>query len=1082
MPRQAILFLCRRNTWTLLLAFAIGSAGRAHSYYNTDYHVDIQQVDARYGLESVMVRSIYQDKKGFIWIATPVGLARFNGHEFLYFKDPKIIGAINSGIEIYGEIEGKLIIAENRPILINPGQEPDKYLFTYLLDPVSGKLLQFSASIGKHAPFKGHIKSLNCYKENLYVGTHNGQIYTYANGKWSLFYSDPYKAPIRELLMDSPEKPFWVMAGDTLSYITPEGRRLHRQYLDLSTSFWGLKYYDGKVWIYTIQPGEKTAAYYLAPGQPLQSKHPAIGDLSRFEYIHIDRVGRIWLWKKNAFHVFDQAGQKIVEVPAQTSMLNIPYVYFDANNRAWVSQRQEFNIVRITKKPFKRVLDNPSVSARQLVEVRPSVVWAASYGGLFEFSTDNPTSVSNVPVPTPLMFGLCQAGPYVWIGIHGEYLVRMDSRNKKYDKWYLAGQYQGNNRGFIHLLNPFVDKKGNVWVGSSRGVFLVDTLRRHIYRDVRFNKYGLEQCEVNFQWENNEGIWTATNKGLYLLDRAKGVKNYFLELARYSISYIHEKPNGVFWMATREYGLIKWERNTRLVTHFEIPEGIVKPNLHAIFEDKKGRFWMPSDRGLIYFDPVTHFVQIFFESDGLTHDEFNRRSYLKLSDGSFIFGGIAGINHFEPGDFDELDRSPSVLRITDYDVWDPEQRKFISQTGQLLQNKKITLGTEQISFQIKFALLDYDKLTANRYAYKIEPMDKDWIQIRENHLRFTSLPYGKFTLRIKGATAKGVWSPNELSIPIEVQRPFYLNGWFFALCALFLLSAVWAGVRWRLYRLAKIKKLLESEVAARTNELEKDRQTIAQQNRELEALNHTKDHLMAVIGHELRGPMLSIQNIGDSISYLLKNGQGDKAATLGEHIKHRVFSVRMLLDNLLYWGLSQAGKQEVFREEVALHPLMIESVELVEFWIASKKLNLQISCPNDLNLHTDRNILRIVLLNLLTNAIKFTHEGGSITLKASRYMDSNCIIEVADTGIGMDTTTFSPISSGIFRSAPGTKGEKGTGMGLALCQKLLESLDGQLTLETHTSKGCTFYILLPHSCEPPMHTSSKSASAAFLSP
>ncbi len=684
MPRQAILFLCRRNTWTLLLALSIFSTGRAHSPYNKDYHVDIQQVDARYGLESIMIRSIYQDKKGFIWITTPGGLARFNGHEFAYFKDPKIIGAIDYGIEILGEIEGKLIVAENRSVVHNPKQKIKKYFIPYLLDPVTGKILPFSASSGKHAPFKGRIHFMTSHKETLYVGSSEGQIYAYSKGKWSLFYSGPSKAPIRQLLMDSPGNPFWVLAGDTLSYITSEGKRLDHQYLDLNTSFWGLRLdANGKVWIYTIQPGEKTAVYYKVPGKPLQSKHPVIGDLSRFGYINIDRMGRIWLWGKNTFHIFDQAGQKLVEIPAQTSMMNIPLIFFDADNRAWISQRQEFNIVRVSKKRFKQILDEPSVSARQMVEVRPGVVWAATYEGLFEYSTDDPTSTRIIPVPTPLMFGLCKAGPYIWIGTHGEQLVRLDSRNKKYEKWPIAAPPEANT-GIIHLLNPFVDKKGNVWVGSSRGTFLVDTLRRQVYRDARFNKDGLEQCEVNFQWENDEGIWTATNKGLYLLDMAQGVKNYFSELAPYSISYIHEKPKGIFWMATREYGLIRWERNTRLITHFGIPEGIVKPNLHAILEDKKGRFWMPSDRGLIYFDPVTHFVQIFFESDGLTHDEFNRRSYLKLLDGSFIFGGIAGLNHFHPRDFDELDRPPSALRITDYDVWDPDQRKFISQTGQLV--------------------------------------------------------------------------------------------------------------------------------------------------------------------------------------------------------------------------------------------------------------------------------------------------------------------------------------------------------------------------------------------------------------
>ena len=1063
MVPSSIPILYRIRTFAWILAIVLSIPGWAQTGRSSNYHIDIQPIDGRYGLESKIVRTIHQDQKGFIWVSTPGGLARFNGYEFLYFKDPKFIGKSNTGVEVIGDIEGLILLAGMGANAEGDNEKKDwQVIFSiYLFEPESGRILPFSASIGKNIPFdEQRIRLLKLHNGTLYAGLNDGRIYGYSKGKWTLFYAQRSKDIIRALLIDTPDKPFWVMAGDTLSFISPEGEPIESEYLSMKGRFWKMDMdKKGHAWISGVSTIDTISIRYKAPGQPLQQKHPIYGSLAEYESFDFDKAGRIWLWKRNEYVVLDTDGQKVGEIPAPGSTYNLPKIYFGTDNRAWLSQRQQLVTIRIVRRHFEWYLHDKSVSARQMVEIRPGVVWAATYDGVFEFSPQTP-GIKPIKLPTNHLFGLCKDGPYVWIGIHGDYVMKVDSRNGKWEKWYPTDDTD-LKRPLLHLLNPFVDKKGNVYIGSNMGLFKVDTLRRCLYRDPSFNKAGLGQREVTFQWENEEGIWTATDNGLYLIDPQQGVKTTFPEFSRYNISYIYERPKGVFWMATRGKGLLKWERSNGIITTFGLAEGIVSPTLHTIFEDGKGRFWMPSDRGLVYFDPSTLAVHIFYESDGLSHDEFNRRSYLKLSDGSFLFGGISGINRLHPDEFDEFDRSSPLLHITHYDVWDPSQRKFVSKTTQLLRHKKINLNARQISFQIEFALLDYHKLGENRYAYKLEGIDKDWIQIRENYLRFTSLPYGKFTLRIKGAPAEEGWSPNELYIPIEVKRPIYLKGWFFALCILLLLTAIWAAIRWRLYRLDKTKQLLEREVATRTDELVRERHTIALQNQELEILNQTKDHLMAVIGHELRGPMLSIQNIGDSISYLLKNGQGAQAATLGEHIKHRVFSVRMLLDNLLYWGLSQAGKQEVFREPVPLHALLVESVELVEFWLSSKKLGINIICPTELSLFTDRNILRMVLLNLLTNAIKFTPEGGKITLRVDPCAQENYSIEVSDTGIGMQATAISDVPFGNFRSTPGTQGEKGTGMGLALCQTLLKSLDGQLTLDSKPAKGSTFRIFLP---------------------
>ena len=98
--------------WLLILVWS--TTGHAQHRYQSDYYTDVQQIDGRYGLESTIIRTIYQDKKGFVWISTPGGLARFDGYEFLYFKDPRFIGKINSGIDIIGDVQGKLIVAVKR--------------------------------------------------------------------------------------------------------------------------------------------------------------------------------------------------------------------------------------------------------------------------------------------------------------------------------------------------------------------------------------------------------------------------------------------------------------------------------------------------------------------------------------------------------------------------------------------------------------------------------------------------------------------------------------------------------------------------------------------------------------------------------------------------------------------------------------------------------------------------------------------------------------------------------------------------------------------------------------------------------
>ena len=232
---------CRKRVLAWLLAAAFAIPGQAQSNQSGGYQIDIQPIDGRYGLESMIIRTIYQDRKGFIWVSTPGGLARFNGYEFVYFKDPRFIGKSNAGVDIIGDIEDLILLA-GMVANAEGGDEKEDWqvlLSIYLLEPESGRILPFSASIGKNIPFdEQRIRLLKLHNGTLYAGLNDGRIYGYSKGKWTLFYAQRSKDIIRALLIDTPDKPFWVMAGDTLSLVSPEGKPIEREHLSLRGRYW----------------------------------------------------------------------------------------------------------------------------------------------------------------------------------------------------------------------------------------------------------------------------------------------------------------------------------------------------------------------------------------------------------------------------------------------------------------------------------------------------------------------------------------------------------------------------------------------------------------------------------------------------------------------------------------------------------------------------------------------------------------------------------------------------------------------------------------------------------------------------
>ena len=242
--------------------------------------------------------------------------------------------------------------------------------------------------------------------------------------------------------------------------------------------------------------------------------------------------------------------------------------------------------------------------------------------------------------------------------------------------------------------------------------------------------------------------------------------------------------------------------------------------------------------------------------------------------------------------------------------------------------------------------------------------------------------------------------------------------------------------------------------------LRKNKQRIESQAEELQLLNQTKDRLFGIIAHDLRGPVTNFQTLGKIFQHHIQKGNTDMLLNLSERVEQQGQQVKMLLDNLLHWSLQQLGIYRPQWEHQLLEPLGKEIIAFHEESSIAKGNEIELDIPSDLAFSLDQNGMRVILHNLLANAVKFTDK-GTITVSASKKQDA-VTIEVNDTGKGMSEKQLTDFSQqGSLPSERGTAGERGTGLGLNVVKQLIEHWGGKVNIESKPFHGTRVQLLLP---------------------
>ena len=534
-----------------------------------------------------------------------------------------------------------------------------------------------------------------------------------------------------------------------------------------------------------------------------------------------------------------------------------------------------------------------------IYEDREGILWFGTFGGgvnkldrnkakfdLYQSIPEDPSSLSPFPI-----YGMTEGlDGNIWLATYGGGL---DSLDRSTGRVIHYRHIQGDDGSLIndYVWSVFQDHEGNLWVGSEGGLDrlnLEDGIFTHYLPNPK-SVEALRGAVIGQIYEDHVGdLWIATSSGLSRFNRETGLfktyspnsydlssfssiqptaifetqegdlwigtNNHGLELYfRKEEQFIHYRHNvrdptslagdcicailqdsqGSLWIATCGTGLDKMDTESGTFIHYTKQDGLPSNVIHGIVEDDDGKLWISTNAGLSCFDPSLGTFKNFDISDGLQSNEFDRFAYAKTRVGAIMMGGIDGLNIFQPEQINDNPYIPPVV-LTGIS----QGGESIHPRGNVNNQANYILGWPNNYFDFEYAALSYSNPQDNQYAFKLEPFDKEWIEMGNRRFgRYSNLPGGEYTLRIKGSNNDGVWNDKGLSIKIKVIPPFWSNTWFQLSSVLIVVGVIFASYRWRLRSVQSYNRELERQVLERTAEIErlfektKDLAVIEERNR-----------------------------------------------------------------------------------------------------------------------------------------------------------------------------------------------------------------------------------------------------------
>ena len=611
--------------------------------------------------------------------------------------------------------------------------------------------------------------------------------------------------------------------------------------------------------------------------------------------------------------------------------------------------------------------------------------------------------------------------------------------------------------------------------------------------------------------EDSRGLtWIGTRgKGLCRLnDKTGEIINYNtkptdIKWGYDNVSCIKEDKSFNIWIGTLESGLLKYEPDNDKYERFTMKDGLASNTILAMEIDGSNSIWITTKKGLVKLSPSTETFMPIVSRNPKRPEQYREMVSAKTLDGWLMFGGEFGFIGFYPDSLKVQSKASDKVVLTRLVVNQQEILPRSTHNNGILSQSigyasTIHLKSYQNALRIDFALLSFDAPHQNKYRYRLQNFDNEWhtADYSQAYASYHSLPGGRYTFEVYGINSDGLISKEPATIEILIDTLFVKT---LAFKFLVLVMALILAVAFYYYRLIKInhqRDELRRQVRERTSEiqkinielkkqaselqevnlqLEERQQQIREQSDELYAQkeelvsqqaalrlsNAMKDRLFSIVAHDIKSPFSSILGFSELLTQQYDDFDDESRKRNIQLLYETSKSVGNLLDNLLYWARAQQGPLQVQKVRVDLHEITLEVFDLFKTQAFNKSNRLVNNLPNPLYVIADLNMMHTVIRNLVSNANKYC-DHGEIKISIDKLTSSFMYINVSDTGTGIPEEHFHDLFNAAHpTSMYGTKGEKGTGLGLLICKEFIEAHGGTIEVKNRIDKGACITFSIP---------------------
>jgi len=1064
-------------------------------FFAQNEHYLFSKLDTYTGLSHNQVNAILKDQDGFLWFGTMSGLNRYDGYSCRVFRknynDSSSLRD-NSIQSLYELPDSKVwVMTMSGPCIYNSQTEKfDADYNTYLrsLGLPSGAIINIvKGNNGRHwflynnldlYLYSGADKKVKSFSHILNSNSQSkiASIRETKDGKLWLVYQNGF---LQQYDMNLNK----IVNSSTALQNLNKGDISFNLFVDN----------DGDVWLWAIntgvfffQPKINSIRQFSENSSPLRLNanlvSQVVQDNNGLIWVATDHGGINLINKKNGFAISYLLNDP--NDPRSLSQNSITAMYKDDNGIIWLGTYKHgvnflnSNIVLFPLYHHQEANTKslPYGDVNRFIEDKSGNIWIGTNGGGLIFfdrkqnkfkqylhDPNNKNSLSN-----NVIVSLCMDNSGVlWAGTYFGGLNSFDGIKFTH---YRHSDNDSSSLSSDNVWEIFEDSDNNLWIGTLGGG--LDLFNRKTGRFEHRQYKGAPQDPLPSNYisailqDKNGDLWVGSTGGISIFDRNSGfVFSYLLNnnnnLSNNNVICVLEDSKGRIWAGTRE-GLNLFNRQTKRFQQFTMEDGLPDNMVLNIIEDNHQTFWISTPGGLCNLIPkqddrgLVFSVISYDETNNLQNREFNDNAAFKTRKGELIFGGPSGFNIIDPDKIRKPVFHPQIvftsLQLLGNNVEPGElinNRVLLPKS--LTQLQEINLKYKENVFTIEFALLDFGQSVNNKFAYMLEGFNPDWMYAERGQRRvtYTNLDPGRYTLKVKVLNRDGLWSDTK-SLRVNIEPPFWRTTIAYIIYALIV-----AGLLLLVRRITLDRIHMRYEVRHQRREAER-----------AHALEQLKTKFFTNVSHEFRTPLtLVISPLDKLIKQTADEEQKKQLGLIQRNAKRLLSLVNQLLD---------FRKMEV--QEIKLHPAIGDIIGFCRdishsFMDIAEKKNIRFSFSSNVDsieVFFDRDKIEKILFNLLSNAFKYTHDNGMVSINlaynapVNNEEEGTLTIEVKDTGIGIPADMQEKIFERFFQTdVPESMVNQGTGIGLAITKEFVKLHEGSITVKSEPGRGTCFTVLLP---------------------